>query len=101
MLTTEQNQQHNLLLNLLAQTLDISEAEFDAAVRSYQAVGQWLSKEDSILAPYRPQIRPQGSFMLGTMIKAVNESDNLDIDLVCQLMGKRTGWTQHDMKQAV
>lgn len=101
MLTTEQKQQHNLLLNLLAQTLDISESEFDASVKSYQAVGRWLSKEDSILAPYRPQIRPQGSFMLGTMIKAVNESDNLDIDLVCQLMGKRVPWTQHDLKQAV
>jgi len=101
MLLTEQKQQFSEILNLLSQTLDISETEFNAAVRSYEAVGKWLSKEESLLAPYMPQIRPQGSFMLGTMIRAFNGKDHLDIDLVCQLLGKRPDWSQYDLKQAV
>jgi hypothetical protein len=101
MLTTEQIQQFNEILEELGKTLDISEAQYDAAVKSYKAVGSWLSKEDSILAPYLPEILPQGSFMLGTMVKPLNENDDLDIDLVCQLKGKNPNWTQEILKQRV
>ncbi|MEP5935359.1 MAG: nucleotidyltransferase, partial [Winogradskyella arenosi] len=71
------------------------------AVKSYQAVGSWLSKEDSLLAKYNPQILTQGSFLLGTVIKPVNENDDLDIDLVCELTGKNESWTQKDLKKIV
>ncbi|MDX5321358.1 MAG: nucleotidyltransferase [Bacteroidota bacterium] len=101
MLTHEQKMQFSDLLEELGQTLDISPSEYDAAVKSYRAVGTHLSKEGSLLAPYKPEILPQGSFMLGTMIKPVNETDDLDIDLVCQLAGKNPLWTQRDLKQKV
>lgn len=101
MLTIDQKKQFNELLEELGQTLDISESQYDAAVKSYQAVGNQLSKEDSALAPYKPEILPQGSFLLGTMVKPINENDDLDIDLVCKLTGKRPSWTQYDLKQKV
>lgn len=101
MLTREQISQFSELLDELGRTLDISPSEYDAAVRSYGAVGTHLSKEGSLLAPYQPEILPQGSFMLGTMIKPINETDDLDIDLVCQLVGKSPSWSQHDLKQIV
>ncbi|MEZ4721949.1 MAG: nucleotidyltransferase [Flavobacteriales bacterium] len=101
MLTQEQKTQFSELLEELGQTLDISPNEYAAAVKSYGAVGTQLSKEGSLLAPYKPEILPQGSFMLGTMIKPVNETDDLDIDLVCQLVGKNPLWTQYDLKQKV
>lgn len=41
------------------------------------------------------------SFLLGTMIKPVNDKDDLDIDLVCELTGKNPNWTQFDLKQKV
>ncbi|OJW82290.1 MAG: nucleotidyltransferase [Bacteroidetes bacterium 46-16] len=100
-LTKEQREQFSDILEELGKTLDITEAQFDAAVRSYQAVGAWLSKEDSLLSPYQPLIRPQGSFLLGTMIRPINENDDLDIDLVCQLTGKDSTWTQKELKQIV
>ena len=34
-------------LQHLAESLDISETQYDAAVQHYEAVGEWLSKEDS------------------------------------------------------
>ncbi len=101
MLNTEQKNQFSEILEELGNTLDIGESQYNAVVKSYEAVGNWLSKEDSVLALYKPEILPQGSFMLGTMVKPENENDDLDIDLVCQLKGKNPYWTQEDLKQKV
>ncbi|NOU58887.1 nucleotidyltransferase domain-containing protein [Marinifilum caeruleilacunae] len=101
MMTPEQKIQINDLLENLGESLDINETQYNAAVDSYQAVGKWLSDEKSSLAPYMPEILPQGSFMLGTMIKPINENDDMDIDLVCQLKGKNPNWAQYGVKQKV
>lgn len=101
MLTQEENKQFSEILETLGETLDITETQYKAAVNSYGAVGEWLAKPESSLAPYKPVIRPQGSFMLGTMIKPVCEDDELDIDLVCELTGKNPQWAQYHLKQAV
>lgn len=101
MLNLEQKQQFSEILEELGKSLDISETQHNAAVKSYEAVGNWLSKYDSELAPYEPVILPQGSFMFGTMIKPIHEKDDLDIDLVCQLTGKKPDWTQAHLKKVV
>lgn len=101
MLTVEEKKQFSEILETLGETLDISEAQYKAAISSYSAVGEWLAKPESSLASYKPVIRPQGSFMLGTMIKPVCEDDDLDIDLVCELTGKNPQWTQYHLKQVV
>lgn len=101
MLTPEQKNQFSEILEELGKTLDISESLYNSVVKSYEAVGDWLAKEDSSLAPYEPKILPQGSFMIGTMIKPVIEGEDLDIDLVCLLKGKNPNWTQYDLKNKV
>ncbi|MDR0231059.1 MAG: nucleotidyltransferase [Dysgonamonadaceae bacterium] len=101
MLTLDEKKQFSEILETLGETLDITETQYNAAVSSYGAVGEWLAKSESPLALYKPIIRPQGSFMLGTMIKPICEEDDLDIDLVCELTGKNSQWTQYDLKQVV
>jgi hypothetical protein len=101
MLTIETRKLFSEILETLGETLDITENQYNTVVSSYGAVGEWLAKEESTLAPYRPIIRPQGSFMLGTMIKPICEDDDLDIDLVCELTGKNPQWTQYHLKQIV
>lgn len=103
MLTTEQKQQFSDILEELGKTLDITKDQHDKAIKSYEFVGNWLAEEDSPLAKYKPEILPQGSFMLGTMIKPINDNkeDELDIDLVCRLEGKQPDWTQYDLKKIV
>lgn len=101
MLSQEQKKQFSEILEELGKTLDITKAQHEAAVKSYEFVGNWLSDSNSILAPYKPEILPQGSFMLGTMIQPVNENDELDIDLVCRLEGKKSEWSQYNLKQIV
>ncbi|MCF8239804.1 MAG: nucleotidyltransferase [Melioribacteraceae bacterium] len=95
------NEQFNNYLQELSNTLDITKEQYDSAVNSYEAVGNWLADENSLLHPYKPEILPQGSFLLGTMIKATEEDDDLDIDLVCRLIGKKEDWTQYDLKTIV
>lgn len=89
------------ILETLGQHLDISETQYNAAVKSYEAVGDWLSKEGSALYPYNPRIIPQGSFMLGTIVRPICDDDDIDIDLVCKLDGKPSHWTQKHLKDAV
>ena len=101
MLTAEEKNSFDEIFETLGETLDITETQYDAAVSSYRAVGDWLAKPESSLAPYNPLIHPQGSFMLGTMIKPICDEDDLDIDLVCELTGKKQEWTQYDLKQVV
>ncbi|MGN6601378.1 MAG: nucleotidyltransferase domain-containing protein [Ginsengibacter sp.] len=101
MLSSEQNNQFHEILDELSRNLDITPAQYEAAVKSYQFVGDWLSRPESPLAPYAPEIEPQGSFLLGTMTRPINEEDDLDVDLVCRLTGKRISWTQYDVKKIV
>ncbi|WP_346854947.1 nucleotidyltransferase [uncultured Draconibacterium sp.] len=101
MLTNEIKTQFNEILEEIGNNLDITETQYKFAVQSYQAVGKWLADEKSLLAPYRPEIMPQGSFLLGTMIKPVIDSDELDVDLVCRLEGKKPEWAQYHLKKIV
>ncbi len=101
MLTTEQKKQFSDILEELGKSLDITETQYDNAVKSYQHVGEWLSEGDSPLIPHRPEILPQGSFLLQTMIRPILEEDELDIDIVCKLEKTQQGLTQYALKQMV
>ena len=79
-LTREQKDQFSEIFAELGESLDITESQHDAAVKSYQFVGNWLAAPESPLSPYRPKIEPQGSFLLGTMTQPVHEEDDLEID---------------------
>lgn len=90
-----------LLLEEIGTALDLSEAQYAAVVDRYEAVARHLSKDDSLLKDFNPDIMPQGSFLLGTMIKPILEDDELDVDIVCRLRSKRTHWAQFHLKQEV
>jgi hypothetical protein len=100
-MTTEQSKQFNEIFDELGKSLDITRTQYEAAVASYQFVGDWLSRPESPLAPYKPEILPQGSFLHGTMVKPIHEDDDIDVDLVCRLLGKKSTWSQADLKKVV
>lgn len=89
------------ILQELAQNLDITESEDEDIRKSYEAVGTWLSDGSSPLKDYDVEIRPQGSYNLGTTIRPITKDGDIDIDLVCELKGKQPHWTQKDVKNAV
>ena len=91
----------NKYLEELGKELDITKTEHENIVKSYEAVGKWLSEDTSSLNIYSPKILPQGSFMLGTIVRPINTADDIDIDLVCKLEKKPIHWTQKDLKKEV
>lgn len=95
------NNKINDLLENIGIVLDITEAQFETVKSRYDAVAKQLSKDNSPLSVYQPEILPQGSFLLGTMIRPIMEDDELDVDLVCRLKGKKIQWSQKDLKIAV
>jgi len=94
-------EQSGNLLEHLADSLDIPESRYQEAEERYKAVGTWLSKPDSPLAVFKPDIYPQGSFQLGTVVKPVTHEDEYDIDLVCQLQIPIYAITQQELKKKV
>lgn len=99
MMTNEQREQYHSILDEFGKALDITETEHKVIAGSYKAMGEWLADERSSLRVYAPSILPQGSFLLGTMVRPISEDDDLDIDLVCQLRKKPIDWTQESLKQ--
>jgi hypothetical protein len=88
-------------LMYLAESLDISDTRYVEAEGRYKAVGQWLGEEGSSLAQYNPQIYPQGSFRLGTVIRPFDDREEYDIDLVCELQESKEVVTQQQLKKMI
>ena len=65
------------LLDASADVLDISAEQYELAVRRYEDIGRWLVTQGI----GDPDVYPQGSFRLGTVVRPTNSSD-FDIDLV-------------------
>lgn len=72
----------NEMYEEIADELNISDAVFDSANRSYKALGEYL---DNNLEDYKVVIFPQGSMNLGTLIKPVDKEDDYDLDAVCKV----------------
>jgi len=89
------------LLSKIAESLDISDSEFEDAEKKYRAIGAWLGEGNSPLARYSPQIHPQGSFLLGTVTKPLGDSSDYDIDLVFELAIPKSEISQKDLKKCV
>ncbi len=101
MLSIHQKKEVEEILETLSENLSITENQHEAAVRSYKAVGNWLTNGDSELARYNPVISPQGSFIIGTIIQAIDPDGDIDLDIVCELNGKKENWTQKSIKDLV
>lgn len=65
------------LLGASIREVDISHEQFELAVRRYKDLGGWLVEQGID----DPDVYPQGSFRLGTVVRPTNSGD-FDIDLV-------------------
>jgi len=89
------------LLAAIADELDIPEKLYEDATLKYEEVGIWLAEDENGLARYSPEIYPQGSFRLGTVVRPINVDCDYDIDLVCHLDMAKESTTQKDLKDMV
>ena len=90
----------NAFFENIAESLDITDTQYGTAESRYKALGEYLIREKSILKDYSPNVHPQGSFLLGTVVKPIG-SDEFDIDLVCEVVAQMNVETQKSLKDAV
>lgn len=85
----------------LSEELDITPSRFDIAKNRYEAIGNWLGREGSLVRNFSPNLYPQGSFALGTVIKPISDNEDYDVDLVCQVCISKADITQKQLKEMI
>lgn len=87
-------------LKALAEELDISETRYDQAYERYHSLGRWLNRDASSVKEFDPAVYVQGSFAFGTVIKPYADTEEYDVDLVCELKKlSKTQLSQQRLKQ--
>ena len=86
------------LLEDLAASLQVPPSSYETAERSYKSVAKWLHRPTSSVLRANPNIYVQGSFQLGTAIRPMLDTEDYDVDLVCELSLSKTQLTQAQLK---
>ena len=88
------------LLQMIVAHLDIPRSLYEKAAARHVSLGEWLQRPESKVAEFDPDVRPQGSFRYGTVIRPLHEDDEYDLDNVCVLnkLGKEDR-TQKELKE--
>ena len=71
---------HEEYLQALANATSLTPAEMQKVIDRYQSVGGFLDRNGSSIKRFNPRVHPQGSVLLGTAIRPINDSDELDVD---------------------
>ncbi|MFK4304702.1 hypothetical protein ABH892_004869 [Paenibacillus sp. RC254] len=100
MITREQKE---LILKEMIESLDLPESAYDRAIKRYEDLGEWFNRDESSLKDNEVHIFPQGSFMLGTTIRPLNEEEEYDLDLACKLRARVTkrSHSQESLKKLI
>lgn len=93
------NNPSQIVFDELANCLDIPESAYDKAESRYQDLAEWFARKDSHCYAHNPHIYSQGSFRLGTVVKA----DEYDLDFGCRLQEGvyKRSHTQKQLKELV
>ncbi|HEV8066616.1 MAG TPA: nucleotidyltransferase [Planctomycetaceae bacterium] len=75
----------SLLLEMIVEHIDVPKSYYEKAADRHESLGRWLHRKESAVAQFDPDVRPQGSFRYGTVIRPINEGDEYDLDNVCLL----------------
>jgi len=96
-------EQKNLVLENIVEKLELPESAYEKAKRRYEDLGKWFGRDDSSLKSNKPHMFSQGSFRLGTAIKPINENEEYDLDLACNLKNGITNQshTQFELKTMI
>lgn len=86
------------LLEQIVELLDIPTSHYEKAAERYHSLGEWLHREQSIVAKFNPQVYPQGSFRYGTVNRPLFKSNEYDLDLVCEIVLRKSAVTQKQVK---
>jgi hypothetical protein len=88
------------LLSMIADHIDVPRSYYEKARDRHRSLGEWLHRKESVVASFSPDVRPQGSFRYGTVIRPVREGESYDLDNICVLQAlAKTFLTQKQLKE--
>lgn len=90
----------NKLFVEISEELDLTQSQEGAIEKAYNAVSDWLNRNDSELNKFNIFIYPQGSMKLGTVVKPLVR-DDYDVDMVCLLRNNTYGLSAEQVKKLV
>jgi len=90
-----------VLLDGLADLLEIPPSHYQRAVDRFNSLGDWLDRPQSKVAALDPRVYSQGSFRYGTVIRPLLQREEYDLDLVCEIALQKDGVTQRQVKDLV
>jgi hypothetical protein len=95
--------QEEMILETLLEELDLPDSAYEIAKNRYEDLGEWFNRDNSTLKTNNVHIFPQGSFMLGTAIRPVQEGAEYDLDLACKLRDgvNKSSHSQKELKSLV
>ena len=73
------------LLMDIAHKVQLSAGAYDRAVDRYNRIAAYIGSANSSLSALNPLIYPQGSFRVGSVISAHDDTEDYDIDLLLEL----------------
>ena len=99
----DNDKKNKFIVETLINELALPRVAYEKAIKRYEDLGEWLSREESSLKDYDPHIFSQGSFRLGTAIKPLTGKDEYDLDLACKLKSKilKSTHSQSDLKKMI
>jgi len=89
------------LLKLIVELIDIPPSHYAKARDRYKSLAEWFHRDGSRIRDLDPGVSPQGSFALGTVIRALLAHEEYDLDLVCMLVVLKNQMTQKELKELV
>ena len=88
------------LLDIVVENLDIPRSLYQKARDRHLNLYEWLTRKESEVAIFDPDVRPQGSFRFGTVNRPLRDKDEYDLDNICVLKGiGKTTLTQRQVKE--
>jgi len=93
----------NVILTEMIDKLDLPDFVYEKAVNRYKNLGEWFDRDESSVALNQPYIFSQGSFYLGTAIRPLNDKEEYDLDLCCELRSGITsdGYSPQQLRDIV
>lgn len=88
------------LLAAFVAHLDVPKSYYQKAADRHRSLGDWLHRDGSSVAAFDPDVRPQGSFRYGTVIRPLDAKAEYDLDNVCLLRAlSKSAITQAELKR--
>ena len=93
----------NRIIEEIAGAIDIPDSANEKAQARYKDLGEWFGRKEARCSTFSPNIHPQGSFRLGTVIRPVNDDGEYDLDMGCRLQVgiTKATHTQQQLKELV